>query len=216
MTTNKYTAIIDYGAGNILSVSRAVEKCGANYVITSNQKEIDRAERIILPGVGAFGAAMSKLEQLHLVATLVKSAKAGKPLLGICLGMQMLLSESEEFGLHEGLGLIPGKVLSIPKTSTSGNFLKIPQIGWNEIHLSNNFSKSDNLILQDHNLDDALYFVHSYMANTQNPSEEIAFCNYGGHKISAIIGNGNIIGCQFHPEKSGKAGLKILHRFLTL
>ena len=216
MTINKYTAIIDYGAGNILSVSRAVEKCGADYVITSNQKEIDRAERIILPGVGAFGAAMSTLVQLPLVGSLIISAKSGTPFLGICLGMQMLLSESEEFGQHRGLELIPGKVVSIPKTSTDGILLKIPQIGWNEIYLSNNFSKSDNLIVQDHNVDDALYFVHSFMANPRNPSEEIAFCNYGGYKIPAIIGNGNIIGCQFHPEKSGKAGLKILHRFLTL
>ena len=208
--------IIDYGMGNIQSVKNAFEILDCKVEVIDKPQDLSNADGIILPGVGAFGAAMSKLEQLHLVGSLINSAKSGKPFLGICLGMQMLLSESEEFGQHRGLELIPGKVVSIPKTSTDGILLKIPQIGWNEIYLSNNFSKSDNLIVQDHNVDDALYFVHSFMANPRNPSEEIAFCNYGGYKIPAIIGNGNIIGCQFHPEKSGKAGLKILHRFLTL
>jgi glutamine amidotransferase len=135
------------------------------------------------------------------------------PLLGICLGMQLLLEESQEYGITEGLGLIPGRVVPVPGHTLLGGVQKIPHIGWSALQPSNKHIDWKNTLLEDNHQGEAVYFVHGYMADTQNISHRIADCLYGGHKIPAMIGKDHIIGCQFHPEKSGEVGLKILRRF---
>jgi glutamine amidotransferase len=207
--------IIDFGVGNLLSVQRAVEHLGAEGVCTSNAELIRNAERVILPGVGAFANAMHSLESLGLIGVVREVTARGTPLLGICLGMQLLLDESEEFGLTKGLGLIPGRVTAIPDRSLDGQVLKIPHIGWNELVLSEGCRWKDTL-LEDSNPGDAMYFVHSFMAVPDSPSMLLANCAYGGHLIPAVIRSENVMGCQFHPEKSGKLGLLILNRFVNL
>ena len=207
--------IIDFGVGNLLSVQRAVEHLGAEGVCTSNAELIRNAERVILPGVGAFGNAMHSLESLGLIEVVREVTARGTPLLGICLGMQLLLDESEEFGLTKGLGLIPGRVTAIPNRSLDGNALKIPHIGWNELVPSEDCSWKDTL-LEYSNPGDAMYFVHSFMAVPDSPSMRLANCMYGGHLIPAVIHSRNVMGCQFHPEKSGTLGLLILSKFLSL
>lgn len=205
--------VIDYGLGNLLSVARALEFNGASVEVTSKPDKVLAAKRVLLPGVGAFGTAMKALGELKLVSAIQELAKRGTPLLGICLGMQLLLSESEEFGVTEGLGLIPGKVKPIPNRSPSGFPTKIPHIGWNGIFSVDQTDWSQTL-LADNLPGDEMYFVHSYMAVTEDITNCIAFCDYEGHHINAVIGRGNITGCQFHPEKSGLLGLKVLSRFL--
>lgn len=205
--------IIDYGVGNLLSVQRGFEHCGAKVVLTADPEKILAAKRVVLPGVGAFANAMMALNDLGLVAVIRELAKRKTPLLGICLGMQLLLEESDEFGLTEGLGLIPGRVIAVPDLSLSGGAQKIPHIGWSALQPSNTDSDWQNTLLQDNHQGEATYFVHSFMAHPKNVSHRIADCLYGGHRIAAMIGRDHIVGCQFHPEKSGEVGLKILRRF---
>ena len=207
--------LIDYGLGNLLSVQRGLEYCGAVVNISSDPKEILTASRVVLPGVGAFADGMSALRSLGLISAIHELASRNVPLLGICLGMQLLLDESEEFGLTKGLGLIPGKVVPVPSSSLSGLNLKIPHIGWSPLHFPDIRANWEGTLLQDNQDGDSVYFVHSYMAVPQDVSNRLADCFYGGYKISAAIERGNITGCQFHPEKSGPVGLKILSRFCS-
>ena len=209
-------AIIDYGVGNLLSVKRGFEHCDASVLITSDPKEIISAKRVVLPGVGAFNTAMSSLARLGLVDAICKVADLQIPLLGICLGMQLLLQESEEFGVSSGLGLIAGRVIQMPNISLSGENQKIPSIGWHPINPSNEISDWRNTILCDNACGDSVYFIHSFMAIPLKDEHCIAQYSFGGHKIAAVIGSDNIVGCQFHPEKSGEVGLKILRRFISL
>ena len=207
--------VIDYGVGNLLSVRRALEHCGAKVILTSNHQQILQATHVILPGVGAFRSAMQALERLELIDTIRLVAENGVPLLGICLGMQLLLDESEEFGLTPGLSLIPGRVIAIPsKTAVEGVAQKIPHVGWNELHFSSSVNSWDQTLLQDTQSLDAVYFVHSFMAAPSDPHHRVSDCFYGQHRIAAVIKNGNITGCQFHPEKSGEVGLRILRNFM--
>lgn len=206
-------AIIDYGVGNLLSVQRGLESCGANVVISRDHQTILQASHVVLPGVGAFGNAMQALHELGLPSLIGEVVSRATPFLGICLGMQLLLDESEEFGIHQGLGLIAGKVTAIPQKSLEGEILKIPHIGWNSL-VTTPESSWENTWLCNNNLGDAMYFVHSFMANPTNPEQRLADCVYGGHRIAAVIAKDNIMGCQFHPEKSGELGLKILKEFL--
>ena len=206
--------VIDYGVGNLLSVQRGLEHCGANVILTANPEQILSAKRIVLPGVGAFANAMQALESLGLVELIRELAKRKVPLLGICLGMQLLLEESDEFGLTTGLGLIPGRVIAVPNVTLSGATQKIPHIGWSALQPSNAEAGWDDTLLQDNQTGEAVYFVHSFMAVPTDPAHRIADCVYGQHKIAAMIGREQITGCQFHPEKSGEVGLKILRRFL--
>jgi len=205
--------VIDYGIGNLLSVQRGLEQCGAKVILTADSKKIIAAERVVLPGVGAFANAMHALESLGLVTVIRELAEHKTPLLGICLGMQLLLEESDEFGVTTGLGLIPGRAIAVPDRTLSGVMQKIPHIGWNALQLSNLKESWGQTLLQDTRPGDATYFVHSFMAAPKNPSHRVADCVYGGHKIAAMISRENITGCQFHPEKSGDVGLKILRRF---
>jgi imidazole glycerol-phosphate synthase subunit HisH len=208
-------AVIDYGVGNILSVTRGLEHCGAKVKVTSSPEEILAASRVVLPGVGAFANGMAELRRTGLDDVVREVATKETPLLGICLGMQMLLDESEEFGTNQGLGLIPGKVIAIPSTTIDGHPQKIPHIGWNSLVLPEGRQDWKDTLLDKVNPGDAVYFVHSFMASPTVPEDRLADCNYGGISISASISRGNIFGCQFHPEKSGMIGLKVLDRFLA-
>ena len=207
--------VVDYGIGNLFSVQKSLEHCGAVVTVTSNPDIILTSSRLVLPGVGAFGNAMAALSERNLIEPILEAAASGKPLLGICLGMQLLLSESEEFGLTKGLGLIPGRVVSVPKHDANGCPLKIPHIGWKELSPCASGEAQLNL-LGNNQATDAVYFVHSLMAIPDDPGCRIADCYYGGHAIPAIIGNGNVFGCQFHPEKSGSAGLSLIQTFCNI
>ena len=208
--------VIDYGIGNLLSVQRGLEYCGADVTVTDDKDIIMNATRVVLPGVGAFSDGMKNLNKTGLNHVVCDYAASGKPLLGICLGMQMLLNESEEFGFSQGLGLIPGKVIAIPSLNIENKNHKIPHIGWNSLKLPEGREQWDGTLLNNVVPGESVYFVHSFMAEVSSSEHQIANCLYGGIKISAVIGSGNIIGCQFHPEKSGDVGLKILKHFINL
>ena len=197
-------AIIDYGAGNLFSVQNPLNYLGIDSKITSDKQEIINADRLILPGVGAFGDAMYKLSKSELVDT-VKSEAVKKPFLGICLGMQLLFEKSFEFGEHEGLGLIKG---SVKLMRPDGN-LAVPQMGWNALEYNRKCP-----LLNGVDEGQYVYFVHSYAADCA--SEDVyAYVDYGG-RVPALVGNGTVYGAQFHPEKSGETGLEILRRFSML
>lgn len=208
-------AVIDYGMGNLLSVRRGLEHCGAIVTVTADPDVILSARRVVLPGVGAFADGMAGLRGQGLDAVVREVAARGVPLLGICLGMQMLLDESEEFGTNAGLGLIPGKVVPVPSSTTDGHPQKIPHIGWNALVLSKGCENWEGTLLQQVKPGQAVYFVHSFMANPTDPGHRIADCLYGGMPVSAVIGRGSVFGCQFHPEKSGDVGLEVLKSFVA-
>ncbi|XDD45076.1 imidazole glycerol phosphate synthase subunit HisH [Leptospira sp. WS39.C2] len=208
--------IIDYGVGNLLSVQRGFEYCGAKVEITSDPNRILKASHVILPGVGAFANAMEALHERNLTEVIHEVVKKGTPLLAICLGMQMLLDESEEFGITKGLGLISGRVVPIPSTTASGKPHKIPHIGWSELYPANPTNQWNSKILETLNVEESVYFVHSFMALPNDEKHRLADTFYGGNRISSVIGRDNIFGCQFHPEKSGPVGLKILTQFIRL
>lgn len=212
MTTRK-VIIVDYGVGNLLSIQRAVEKCGAEAITSSEPDVIAKADRVILPGVGAFKKGMKALESLGLAEAIKELAASGTPLLGICLGMQLLLDESEEHGLTKGLGIIPGRVVRVSNFSSDGTPLKIPHIGWNSLVIAEDAQWNGIALKNSANSHD-VYFVHSFMAVPEDRSMLISHCLYGGNRISAIIAKENVIGYQFHPEKSGLSGIKLLQRFL--
>jgi glutamine amidotransferase len=206
--------IIDYGLGNLLSVQRGFERCGANVILTKNPDRILSSRRIVLPGVGAFANAMQELHRLELVEPLRELAYRQLPLLGICLGMQLLFDESEEYGVTLGLGMIPGRVIPIPAKTISGESHKVPHIGWNTLEPVAHQEKWKNTVLADNIVEDSFYFVHSFMSMPSDLSHCLANCSFGGHLIPAVVRRDQITGCQFHPEKSGEVGLKILSRFL--
>jgi len=197
-------AIIDYGVGNLFSLKSSLDSLGVKAVVTADKSVLQNAERIILPGVGAFGDAAAKLRQSGLAEFIKEQAKEGKPLLGICLGMQLLLDKSYEYGEHEGLGLISGEIRPISDVIPSD--LKIPHIGWNAL----SFTK-ENPLFKYINNGDHVYFVHSFYATNCNDSV-IATAEYGA-ALTAAVAKDNVFGCQFHPEKSGSVGLNILRAF---
>jgi imidazole glycerol-phosphate synthase subunit HisH len=207
-------AVMDYGVGNLLSVRRALEHCGAAVTVTGDHEALLSSPRVVLPGVGAFANAMTVLRARGLDDVAREIAARGVPLLGICLGMQMLLDESEEFGVTAGLGLIPGRVIPVPAVTASGLAQKIPHIGWNALVPAPGGNGWSGTVLRYAKPEDAVYFVHSFMAQPTNPGHRIADCVYGGVSVSAVIGHRNVLGCQFHPEKSGPVGLNILRAFL--
>jgi glutamine amidotransferase len=206
--------VIDFGVGNLLSVKRALEYCGADVEISSDPVRVRSARMLVLAGVGAFTSSMRTLENLGLTDAIRTSTGNGVPLLGICLGMQLLLSESEEFGPTRGLNLIPGRVVAIPCRTIDLQEQKVPHIGWNALVPSSNCDWSDTL-LSGIRPGSAVYFVHSFMGSTLCPSHRVADCLYGGHRIAAFFRAENISGCQFHPEKSGEIGLKIIQNFVS-
>ena len=206
-------AIIDYGVGNLFSLCSSLQSIGAEAVVTPDPDAIRAADRIILPGVGAFADAATKLRATGLDQVLMEEAAKGKPVMGICLGMQMLFEESHEYGIHKGLGLIPGRV--IPMAGYIPEGLKIPHIGWNPLILKGSPDGGGrHPLLKYVSEGDCVYFVHSYFASDCKESV-IATTEYG-EELTAAVARGNVMGCQFHPEKSGKVGLNILKAFCEM
>ena len=200
-------AIIDYGVGNLFSLKSSLREIGAEAVVTSDEKVIAEADRIILPGVGAFEDAARKLRDSGMAEVVKREAAAGKPMMGICLGMQLMFDVGYEYGVHEGLGLIRGSVRAIADVIPEG--YKIPHIGWNLLKF-----KKESPLFKYIKEDDYVYFVHSYYAAECDESV-IAVTEYGA-ELTAAVANGNVYGCQFHPEKSGEVGMKILKAFMEL
>ena len=199
-------AVIDYGVGNLFSLLSSLNYVGLDTKLTNNIEEIKNAKGIILPGVGAFRDAIGNLEKYRLKEILINEAKNGKPFLGICLGMQMLFEKSYEYGEYEGLGLINGTVEEIKKYIPENSDLKIPHMGWNSLAINGGFK--DDKILKDVNDNEYVYYVHSYFAKT-DMKNIVTYSEYGT-KIPGIVKNENVYGMQFHPEKSGDTGLKLL------
>jgi imidazole glycerol-phosphate synthase subunit HisH len=208
-------AVVDYGAGNLLSVARAFENAGADVHLVSEPNAVLAAERLVLPGVGAFGDGMAELHARGLGDAIKRWVENERPLLGICLGMQMLMEFSEEFGNHAGLGLVEGGVTAIPRANVTGVRHKVPHIGWNEL-LPGSTEDWRATILERTSPGEAVYFVHSFEAQPQRPAHRLAECNYNGLRLAAVISSGLVYGCQFHPEKSGPTGLRIISSFLNL
>lgn len=206
--------VVDYGSGNILSVSRSLEHCGGDVEITGDRQKIAAAERLVLPGVGAFGKAAEHIRNLGLSQSLLAFAETGRPFLGICVGMQLMLDYGEEFGRHDGLGMVPGRVRAIPNTASDGTPHPVPHIGWSAIRPGGGEWNSSPM--RDVESRDSVYFVHSFMAEPTAPEHVLALSDYNGRSITAAISRDNLIGCQFHPEKSGPVGLAILRNFLGL
>jgi imidazole glycerol-phosphate synthase subunit HisH len=196
-------AIVNYGLGNLHSVHKAVVKVGGEALVTEDAADIRRADKVILPGVGAFADGMQGLAERGLVEVVQEAAHSGKPLLGICLGMQLLFNESEELGVSQGLGLVPGKVRLFENQT-----VKVPQIGWNQLHF-----EKDSPLLEGLQPGDYVYFNHSYYCEPAEQADTLISTEYGLRYASAVQ-RGNLFGVQFHPEKSQRVGLQILRSFV--
>ena len=207
--------IIDYGSGNIFSILHALENSGSKIELTDDPKRLVAAERLVLPGVGAFGNAMGQLRDYNFIEPILRFIETGRPFLGICVGMQMMLDHSEEFGCHDGLGLIPGRVLAIPPTDTNGVSQPVPHIGWNK--LSRTEQSWQSTILEHMEAESAVYFVHSFCAVPDKKSQILATCDYGNRSIVAAISKDNMFGTQFHPEADSASALdaKIFEEFVV-
>ncbi|NHC39240.1 imidazole glycerol phosphate synthase subunit HisH [Bacillus sp. MM2020_1] len=197
--------IVDYGMGNLFSVSKALERLGAEYFISANKKELLQADGLLLPGVGSFRDAMERLP----VETIKEFVATGKPLLGICLGMQLLFEQSEENGPTKGLGLLPGNVRRFPGRTPEGETYKVPHMGWNRLEFVNESPLLKNVE------EDYVYFVHSYYVDATNSDVLLAKTDYH-EQVSAVVGRDNVMGMQFHPEKSSKLGMALLDNFLQM
>ncbi|MBI4370278.1 MAG: imidazole glycerol phosphate synthase subunit HisH [Elusimicrobia bacterium] len=217
MSLNR-VVIVDYGLGNLFSVVRALHQLGAEGRISGNPQEIVSAERLILPGVGAFGDGMAHLNERGLVPALHQYAASGRPLLGICLGMQILMSTSEEFGFHRGLDLIKGKVILLERPREDRRF-KVPHIGWNALYRPQDSGPNGSgwrSSLLDHVAEGScVYFLHSYAVVPDSQDTCAAVTRYANNLFCSVIKQGNVQGVQFHPERSGEAGLSLLRNFIN-
>jgi glutamine amidotransferase len=205
-----HVTIVDYGLGNLHSVQKALAHLGAQVEMAESGAGIERAERLVLPGVGAFSDGMNGLRTRGQVEPLRAYAASGRPLLGICLGAQLLMAESEEFGRHKGLGMIAGRVVEVPREG-----VKVPHVGWARLQPPPHRDWSGTL-LRGTPPGTWAYFVHSFHAVPENPADICAVTRYGPHQITAVVARGRVAGFQFHPEKSGPAGLTMLEAFLDL
>ena len=202
--------VIDYGRGNLFSLGQALRHLGVEHQISDEAADIEAADRIIFPGVGAFGDAMQGLRDRGLVEPLLMAAARGTPILGICVGCQLLLSRGEEFGLHEGLGLIPGTVRRLPELRAGDpGAIRIPNVGWRPLDV-----RPDAPVLGALPLGEMMYFVHSYAPRPDDPADVVATIAVNGESVPVAVRRNNVIGVQFHPEKSGPAGLALLAGFL--
>ncbi|MDO4534311.1 MAG: imidazole glycerol phosphate synthase subunit HisH [Clostridium perfringens] len=199
--------VIDYGMGNLKSVGNALKYLNIDYKISENIKDIKEATGIILPGVGGFPNAIERLRERELDLAIKKRCEDNVPLLGICLGMQLLFNKSYEGGAYKGLSLIEGEVLKL-----QGN-VKIPQIGWNSLEFNELFNYKSNPLLKGINKEDFVYYVHSFYGKVKDNKDLIAYSSYGENKVAGIVQRGNVFGTQFHPEKSGEIGLRIIKNF---
>jgi len=205
--------VVDYGMGNLLSVRRAFEYIGADVVLTADPGDVDEAERLVLPGVGAFADGMMELRERGLVEPIRRFAASARPLLAICLGMHLLLEESAEFGRHEGLGILPGRVAELPRSS-NGKPNKVPHIGWSSIRPPEDASHGwKGSPLEPLHADVDVYFVHSFVAEPADPEFVLAEVRSERWAFPAALRQGSVVGTQFHPEKSGPAGLAIVRAF---
>jgi imidazole glycerol-phosphate synthase subunit HisH len=208
----KLIVILDYQLGNLFSVKQACDKVGLNAVISSQKDDIMKADGIILPGVGAFAEAMTNLNKLDLVEPLNDFVAASKPLFGVCLGQQLLFTESEEFGTSKGLNFIPGVIKKFPSFKGSNNLIKVPQIGWNHIYRNSIAWEDTPLAVMKENT--YVYFVHSYYVEPRDPENILTLTNYCGIEYcSAVIKKPNIFAAQFHPEKSGELGVGVYEQW---
>jgi imidazole glycerol-phosphate synthase subunit HisH len=212
----KTVAIVDYGLGNLFSIKQACEYVGLNAIITNEKKEILTADAVVLPGVGAFGNAMSSLEKLDIVSLLTDIALSGTFFMGICLGMQLLMKESYEFGHHKGLGIVDGTVVHFENKISEGRSLKVPQVGWNRIFspfeekgCSQNVEQWNGTPLAGFSQGEFMYFVHSYYVQPEKDDVSLTVTHYGDTKFCSSLMVGNIFACQFHPERSGVQGLNV-------
>ncbi len=208
---SKHVVVIDYGIGNLHSVIKALQYFGAEVTVSPDPAVIKSANKVVLPGVGAFADGMAGLVSRGLDDALRQYVLTERPLLGICLGMQLLMSRSEEFGLHEGFGFIQGDVVAIPKAPTR----KVPQVGWNELRVPNGRSWK-NTVLEHTDEHTMMYFVHSFTAIPTHEADRLADVDYDGVRVSAAVQRDNITGLQFHPEKSGPKGLVVVETFLKV
>lgn len=208
-------AIIDYGLGNLFSVKQACIHFGVNPVVTNDKNEVLKSDGVILPGVGAFGVAMENLRKLDLIEPIKQFAKEGKYFLGICLGMQLIFEESEEFGNHKGLGLVKGKVVKFPKVNDLQESLRIPNIGWNQIYRysEENWNKSPLKTVKGNEF---MYFVHSFYCCPEDKSITTSLANYERIEYVASVKQNNVSAFQFHPEKSGVEGIKIYDNWFDM
>ncbi len=205
--------VVDYGMGNLFSVTKAFEACGTEAVLSSDLSTIAAAEKLVLPGVGAFSDGMAGLERRGLAKAIQGFVAKGGPLLGICLGMQLLMDESDEFGVHCGLGLMPGRVAAIPTANPGGKPRKVPHVGWNGIFPAG--EGWNGTILEKTAPGASVYFVHSFAVEPAQDKHRLAESDHDGHRVVAAIRSGNVFGCQFHPEKSGPVGLSIIRQFIN-
>ena len=208
------TVIVDYDAGNIGNITRALDYLGVESCVSADPETVLRASRIVLPGGGAFEHGMHKLTHGGLADSIIEAAQKGTSILGICLGMQMLLTESEENGLCKGMDLISGRVTRF-KSPTPGDRFKVPHYGWNSIKPTADRTAWNNTVLEDLQSGEYAYFVHSYFATTDSPEHTISTTQYGYDVFASSIVKDNVTGCQFHPELSSEAGIAILRRFVT-
>lgn len=200
--TNPKITIVDYGVGNLFGLKRAFNFCGVDAVVSEDAETVLKSDAVVLPGVGSYEAGVRGLKVRGLVDAVKNFAAKNKPMLGICLGAQLMLSQGEEFGIFEGLGIIPGKVIKFPELADKE---KIPHVGWNKVK-----SPGGDMWNKD------FYFVHSYILAPEKKENVFGLTTYGGLEFCSIVKHGNIYGCQFHPEKSGEAGLKIIKNFINL
>jgi glutamine amidotransferase len=215
MTTQKIT-LLDYGMCNMLNVARALEHAGADVQVTEDPKDAVAAERLVVPGVGAFSECMRAVNDLGHGDAIREFVRSGRPMLGICVGMQILFDASEEFGETAGLGVLPGRVRIIPNTTTNGTPQRVPHIGWNHLIEPEAGQSWEKTLLQPFgSVGPAVYFVHSFAAQPAQESDRLADCNYGGHRVSAMVKRDNVTATQFHPERSGTVGLSMLKEFLS-
>ncbi len=214
--TNPVVVIIDYGMGNLFSIERAIKHVGGVPVISAEPSVITSAERLILPGVGAFGKGIENLTERGLVGPIKEAVASGKTLLGICLGMQLLMTEGEEFGVHAGLDMVKGMVRRFTEPNSDGPYFKIPHVGWDKLNLpaSSKGNPWEGTIFNGLREEVFVYFVHSYIVVPDSPSDILAETVYGNDRFCSALRQDNLYGCQFHPELSGEVGLQIIRDFL--
>jgi glutamine amidotransferase len=209
--------LLDYGMCNMLNVARAFEHAGADLHITEDPKDVLAAERLVVPGVGAFQDSIGEVERRGFGDAIRRYVDTGRPMLGICVGMQILFEASEEFGEHAGLGILKGRVRAIPNVTSDRAPQRVPHIGWNHlVEPQQGRDWAGTLLAPLQGAHPAVYFVHSFAAQPADPADRLADCVYGGHRLCAAVQRGNVMATQFHPERSGETGLAVVRHFVAM
>ncbi|PYB77098.1 imidazole glycerol phosphate synthase subunit HisH [Rhizobium wuzhouense] len=217
MTKESEITLVDYGMANMLNVARAFRHCGAKVRVVEKAADASTSDRLVVPGVGAFEKSIRAVREKGFDDLIRRHAETGRPFLGVCVGMQMLFEASEEFGEHQGLGILPGRVVKVPAADTTGELQLVPHIGWSALVQPRTGRNWSDTLLSGHQSGmGSVYFVHSFAACPSEESDMLADCLYGGYRICAAVQRGNICATQFHPERSGEIGLSVIRRFLSL